>query len=151
GSLSWQTTVVGDPLYRPFAKQAPQLHAELAARNSKLVDWSILRAVNQNIALGESPLQYIEFFQKIAATQESAVLLEKLGDLYLLLGKPDAAVESYQRSLKQGPSPQQQIRLMLALGKMLEGLNRTEEAYAMYRRFVKTFPDFPELEMLYKK
>ena len=28
--LSWQTTVVGDPLYRPFGKPAQTLHAEFA-------------------------------------------------------------------------------------------------------------------------
>jgi uncharacterized protein (TIGR03790 family) len=151
GSLSWQTTVVGDPLYRPFAHQPPQLHAELSARESKLIEWSILRAINQNMALGEAPAQYVEFLQKIAATTNSAVLLEKLGGLFSSVGQPEAAVKSYQRSLEQGPSPQQQIRLMLAIGAAFEGLGRTEEAYTTYQRFVKSFPEFPELGTIYKK
>ena len=28
-ALSWQTTVVGDPLYRPFGKTPQELHDEL--------------------------------------------------------------------------------------------------------------------------
>jgi tetratricopeptide (TPR) repeat protein len=151
GSLSWQTTVVGDPLYRPFARQPPQMHADLTARKSKLAEWSILRAINQNMALGDSPARYIEFLQQIADTSESALLLEKLGDLFTQAGQPQEAGESYERSLKQGPSPQQQIRLMFGLAKAFEALNRTEEAYETYRRFVKAFPDFPGLDTLYPK
>ena len=47
-SISWQTTVVGDPLYRPFGRKNPadhfgkrlqELHGELLARKSKLIEW----------------------------------------------------------------------------------------------------------------
>jgi len=151
GSLSWQTTVVGDPLYRPFSRQPPQLHAELAARKSKLMEWSILRAINQNMSLGEPAAHYIDFLQKIAETKTSAVLLEKLGDLLASVSQPGAAAENYQRALEQGPSPQQQVRLMLALGKNQEALGQVKDAYATYQRFVRTFPDYAELSEMYKK
>ena len=52
-ALSWQTTVVGDPLYRPFAKSAQSLHAELSDRQSKLIEWSHLLIVNRNLAMNE--------------------------------------------------------------------------------------------------
>src|SRR5204862_8366296 len=44
--LSWQTTVVGDPLYRPFHQAPEALHLDLEKRQSKLVEWSCLRALN---------------------------------------------------------------------------------------------------------
>ena len=42
--LSWQTTVIGDPLYRPFGKPLQLLHAELTRRHSPLIEWSYLRS-----------------------------------------------------------------------------------------------------------
>src|SRR5262245_51203093 len=51
--LSWQTTVVGDPLYRPFGGNPEQLHRELGERHSKLVEWSWLRLVNANLVSGK--------------------------------------------------------------------------------------------------
>ena len=38
--LSWQTTVVGDPLYRPYGKSQPMLHAELTRQKNPLLEWS---------------------------------------------------------------------------------------------------------------
>ena len=52
--LSWQTTVVGDPLYRPFGRNPDLLHRELVARGSKLVEWSWLRLVDINLAIGQT-------------------------------------------------------------------------------------------------
>src|SRR2546427_607524 len=60
-SLSWQTTVVGDPLYRPFGRKNPgdhfgkrlqELHAVLLAGNSKLIEWSHLQVANLNLVMG---------------------------------------------------------------------------------------------------
>ena len=48
-ALSWQTTVVGDPLYRPFGKSPQALHDELARRHSPLIEWSFLRLVNMQL------------------------------------------------------------------------------------------------------
>ena len=42
GMLSWQTTVIGDPLYRPFGKNPRELHEALLARHSPLIEWSVL-------------------------------------------------------------------------------------------------------------
>ncbi len=57
--LSWQTTVLGDPLYRPFGKSPEQLHGELQRRQSRLVEWSWLRLVNLNLANNRSPASCI--------------------------------------------------------------------------------------------
>ena len=35
GTLSWQTTVVGDPLYCPYGKPPEKLHAELIEKHSR--------------------------------------------------------------------------------------------------------------------
>ncbi|MGZ8940224.1 MAG: TIGR03790 family protein, partial [Limisphaerales bacterium] len=44
--LSWQITVIGDPLYRPFVKNQKQRFEELLASRHKNLEWSILMWVN---------------------------------------------------------------------------------------------------------
>ena len=39
--LSWQTTVIGDPLYRPFKQTLLQLHAELSRTQNPLDEWAL--------------------------------------------------------------------------------------------------------------
>ena len=90
--LSWQTTVVGDPLYRPFGKNPDQLHQELSPRGSKLVEWSWLRLVNLNLAAGKPLAELVALLEQLETTKHSAVLSEKLGDLYAAQGKPSSAV-----------------------------------------------------------
>src|SRR2546422_4372969 len=76
--LSWQTTVVGDPLYRPFGKDAAELHKELLNRKNPLVEWSVLRAINQNILAGDPKEKFIIMLERDPVTRSSAVLQEKL-------------------------------------------------------------------------
>jgi uncharacterized protein (TIGR03790 family) len=149
--LSWMTTVVGDPLYRPFAKPPQQLHQELEAKKSKLTEWSHLRVVNLNQARGASTDEQVSYLEQIPTTKESAVLSEKLGDLCAALGKPSSTVHAYERALKLDPSPQQRIRLRLTLGEKQLALNREEEAYANYQKFVVESPDYPEKTPIYQK
>jgi len=103
--LSWQTTVVGDPLYRPFAENPEQLHKELLQRHSKYTEWSNLRWVNLNLANGRPITWAIAFLEQLSNTKTSAVLTEKLGDLYAAQGKPSSAVHAYAQALQLDPSP----------------------------------------------
>ena len=117
--LSWQTTVLGDPLYRPFGKNPDQLHGELQRRQSKLIEWSWLRLVNLNLASNRSPASCVSMLEALELTKQSAVLSEKLGDLYAAEGKPSSAVFAYSQALKLDASPQQRLRLRLTLVKSL--------------------------------
>lgn len=141
--LSWMTTVVGDPLYRPGAKPPPRLHIELEAKQNKLVEWSHLRVVNLNQSRGASLAEMISYLEQIPITKQSAVLSEKLGDLCAAQGKPASAVHAYERALKLDPSPQQRIRLRLTLGERLLALNRHAEAAANYEKLLEESPEYP--------
>jgi uncharacterized protein (TIGR03790 family) len=143
-TLSWQTTVVGDPLYRPFGKNPDQLYKELAARNSKLVEWSFLRLVNINLVAGRPVAELVALLEQLEETKRSAVLTEKLADLYTAQGKPSSAVYTYRLALQLDPSPQQRIRLLLTLGEKLLALDRTQEAYEDYQELLQEFPDYPD-------
>lgn len=143
-ALSWQTTVVGDPLYRPFGKNPDQLHRELAARGSKLVEWSFLRLVNINQVIGKPMAELVAFLEQLETTKRSAVLTEKLADLYAAQGKPSSAVYTYREALQLDPSPQQRTRVLLTLGEKLLALERTQEAYEDYQTLLHEFPDYPD-------
>ena len=149
--LSWQTTVIGDPLYRPFAMTPERLHDELVRRHSKLVEWSYLRLANLNQANGKPVANVVALLEQIDLTKTSAVLSEKLGDLYALQGKPSSAIHAYTEALKLEPSLQQRLRLLLTVGEKLSGLEREAEAYENYQTLVQTFPEYPDKITIYKK
>jgi uncharacterized protein (TIGR03790 family) len=151
GQLSWQTTVIGDPLYHPFGKSPRDQHEELAARHSKLIEWSHLRIVDLNVAKGFPMVEVVKYLNEIKITKESAVLTEKLGDLYAAQGKPSSAVNAWQQALKLEPSTQQRIRLRLTLGEKLAALNRDEDAYSNYQKFLEESPDYPDKVSIYRK
>lgn len=150
-TLSWQTTVVGDPLYRPFAKKPQKQHEELLQRKSKLLEWSHLKVVNINLATDLPATELVHYLETMPGLGESPVLLEKLGDLYL--GKADflKAVENYRKAAKCATSRQQQVRLLLAVGRSLELFAAPEEVYEAYREFVRAFPEYPDLGVIYRK
>src|ERR1017187_4520043 len=149
--LSWQTTVVGDPLYRPFGKNPEQLHQQLHARGSKLIEWSWLRLANLNLAAGKPVAEVVALLEPITAAQPSAVLSEKLADLYAAQGKPSAAVQKYAHALGLDPSPQQRIRLLLTLAEKLPALDRPQEACENYQKLLQEFPDYPDKLTIYRK
>jgi uncharacterized protein (TIGR03790 family) len=149
--LSWQTTVVGDPLYRPFGRIPEELNADLERRHSKLVEWSYLRLANLNQANSKPLSSVAALIENLPATKQSAVLTEKLGDLYGALGKPSSAVHYYAQALGLDPSPQQRLRLLLTLGEKLPPLNREPEAYADYQKLVQDFPDYPDKTLIYRR
>ncbi len=149
--LSWQTTVVGDPLYRPFGIPAEKLQQELDQRHSKLLAWYYLRAVNMNQARGVALGELEIFLENLNLTRHSAVLTEKLGDILEALGKPSSAVNEYQRALALNPSPEQKVRLMLTLGEKLIAQNRPEDAYEDYQQFLKNFPNYADILSINRK
>jgi uncharacterized protein (TIGR03790 family) len=143
GWLSWQTTVIGDPLYRPFGTSADKLHADLVQRHSKLVEWSYLRLLNLNQVAGHRPVsQLVAMLEQIPALNQSAVLMEKLADYYAAQGKPESAIDTYERALNLDPSPQQRIRIRLALGEKLAAANRAQDAIADYEKLLAETPNY---------
>ncbi|HTQ49828.1 MAG TPA: TIGR03790 family protein [Candidatus Acidoferrales bacterium] len=149
--LSWQTTVIGDPLYRPFSKPMPQLHMDLAHRLSPLIEWSFLRVADLALAHGASIYRVSNYLENVNATTNSAVLTEKLADLYESEGKPSSAIETYEKALKLNPSPEQRIRIRLRLGDKLEEQNQDQDAYNNYESLLQESPDYPGKTYIYQK
>jgi len=138
--LSWQVTVVGDPLYRPFGKNPQAQHDQLVHQHSKFIEWSQLRLVNFNQVRGVPPAELITLIEGLPETKTSAILSEKLGDLCNAVGKPASAIRSYEQALESQPSPMQRLRLRRTLAEKLVAQNREEEALAQYKLLVDQAP-----------
>jgi len=141
--LSWQITVVGDPLYRPFGREPSALHAEFARTHNPLIEWSYLRIVDLGLVHGAPVVQLAAFLETIPVTTNSAVLTEKLAGLFETQGKPSPAIETFQRVLTLNPSPEQRIRLRLTLSDKLVAAGRESDAIENYKQLLKESPDYP--------
>jgi tetratricopeptide (TPR) repeat protein len=142
-ALSWQTTVVGDPLYRPFGKSPELLHQELSERHSPLIEWSFLRLVNMDLARGRSAAYLANLIETTGVATNSAVLTEKLADLDAMQGKLAAATDAYERALTLNPSPEQCIRIRLTLGEKLQAQDFNAAARRDYQKLLEESPDYP--------
>jgi uncharacterized protein (TIGR03790 family) len=150
-ALSWQTTVIGDPLYRPFAQVPRELHEALLARHSPLIEWSHLRFVNLNLMAGFKRSDFVRYLTEQEATAHSAVLQEKLADLYQTMGQDDLSIKASQQALSLNPTPQQKVRLTLTLADKLAAADRNAEVLALYDNFLKENPDYPDALKIYRK
>ncbi|MGH7990984.1 MAG: TIGR03790 family protein, partial [Limisphaerales bacterium] len=150
-ALSWQTTVIGDPLYRPFGKSPQLLQLELSHAHSPLVEWSYLRLVNLGLARGVPPDELSGLLETLNVTTRSAVLTEKLADLCEAEGKPTSAIENYQRALTLNPSPEQRIQIRLTLGEKLLAQGRNADAIADYKKLLAESPDYPGKDSILEK
>jgi uncharacterized protein (TIGR03790 family) len=141
--LSWQTTVVGDPLYRPFEKTPQLLYAQLSRQHSPLLEWSLLRLADLGLVHGARPGEVANLIENLDQTTNSAVLTEKLADIYDAQGKPSSAILTWQKALALNPSPEQRIHLRLVLGEKLQAQGRNAEVIAVYKKLLVESPDYP--------
>jgi uncharacterized protein (TIGR03790 family) len=144
-ALSWQTTVIGDPLYQPFKKSPQELHAELAREHNPLIAWSWNRVVNLDLLRGIRATVLASVLENLPVTSGSAVLTEKLANLDEATGKPESAIETWQRALTLNPTPQQRIRLRRILAEKLLAAGRKADAEEDWRRLIAEEPDYPGL------
>ncbi len=149
--ISWQTTVVGDPLYRPFALKPQELHERLVRTKSKLIEWSYLGVVDINLSTQTPPEQLIDFIKTLPETKNSSVLNEKLGDLLKAKGKWIDAMDPYEAALALPTSPQQRLRISLELAPLQTSFGRGKQAYAIYQGLLKDYPDFADKVRIYQK
>lgn len=141
-TLSWKTAVVGDPLYRPMARDLRTTHEQFEATHDPLLAWSHMGVINRNENLKTPPTALVTYIEEIKDHADSAVLMEKLGDLNQELGKPASALDSWQKALPRADSLQQTIRLKLTIADALIAADKPGEALDLLDGFLKSYPDF---------
>lgn len=157
-ALSWQATVLGDPLYRPFGRRpagAPLgehnrvMYGLLAARQDPQLFWSHLHVVNLGLVSGRGIAGAVAYLEQEPIARTNSVLLEKLAEIGVAQGKLQLAIEAGQRALARPTSPQQRIRITLNLARRMALFQQDREAFDLYRTLLKEFPEYPDrLEVL---
>jgi predicted Zn-dependent protease len=95
------------------------LQADLAAKKSRLTEWLGMMNVNRAL-LNNTPVgEVAKLMSSDTGVQMSAVLTEKLADLYREDGQREQSEEIYRRALKLKPNRHQALRIRLRLAAML--------------------------------
>lgn len=148
-TLSWQSTVVGDPLYRPFGKNPQDQHGFLFNKQSALIEWSFLRGLNLNFENKKWNIdQAVQFLEGIPFTQQSGVLLEALADLKFRKAEFKEAAEIARKAtlaVTNQNSKWRRIRLALKLADYLKLAGDAEGALKVYEQFRTTFPGYTSM------
>ena len=149
--LSWQTTVLGDPLYHPYRLNALERLKDLAARNNGRVDWAMVVLYNRRRELTRNLGETLHALEEEPRLPFSAVLREKLGDFQREAGFHEKAALSYRDAAGLRPSPQQRKRLLWNCARSFEAARRPDDAYEAYLQFHREVPKPPEPVLLYER
>ena len=98
-ALSWQMTVVGDPLYRPFGTRLDARLRRLEEAGSPDVEWLYLQSANLFVTDGRL-FPAMDLLRSCLRQRDSAILRERLADLYAANNMPDDATAEYERALR---------------------------------------------------
>lgn len=142
--LSWQTTVIGDPLYRPFRLSLETRLATLEQRADARVAWAYAIQADQQVSAGRPLAGAIYTLRKLPLTRTNAVLSEKLGDLLRLQRSNADALAAYQTALQAHPSPQQAVRLLLGSADLQSALGDDAGALASLKKLLAAAPAYGE-------
>ncbi|HUJ12139.1 MAG TPA: TIGR03790 family protein [Verrucomicrobiae bacterium] len=139
-ALSWQTTFVGDPLYRPFAVPLDEQIERLEKAHNPDVEWAYLRQANLLAANGE-PGEAEGLCRDKAEALGSKVLYERLGDLLRVTHRDAAAVEAYQKAVREPEkSPYQFIRVATKMASAYESNRQPAQALTVYEGLIQSYP-----------
>ncbi len=136
--LSWMTTFLGDPLYRPFSP--------LRAPSKGAAEWSIFRTASakwfQNRAAAEAALK------DAAKARQSGVIYEGLGLLELSVDGNKEAYDAFEQARRCYKKPDDVLRVAINEIGVLHVLNRAADAIALVRKEAQAFPKNRALEVL---
>jgi uncharacterized protein (TIGR03790 family) len=138
--LSWMTTMVGDPLYRPFQKTLAEAIA--ASPPGAHRDWLRLQDVNR--LLDAHPPATASALEAAFALQDAGpVLNEHEGDLLAKLNDPAApgdAEKAYTLAMDGSAAPVDRIRIGLKLARVDAAQNQQDRAQVTLRALRSAFP-----------
>jgi uncharacterized protein (TIGR03790 family) len=138
-ALSWQTTFVGDPLYRPFAASLDEQIQRLEADHQPDIEWAYLRKVNLLMTQSQSSMAE-DLCRSKAKTLHSEVLFEKLGDLLHAAHQETGAVEAYSQADEKMGNPYHHIRVATKVAAAYEANRQILHALAVYENLVSSYP-----------
>ena len=146
-SLSWQITVIGDPLFAPFALSADQQITNLESASDPDVVWAYLRKANLLVLEGRFNLALAYLREKDKANP-SLILRERIADLYASNGLTAEALEEYKTIVRDAATPETAVRNGLRLLLGLRHYNRMDEAALVEKSLREKWKDSSLLGLL---
>jgi uncharacterized protein (TIGR03790 family) len=145
-ALSWQTTFVGDPLYRPFGRSLEeQIHLLELDRNPDLA-WAYLRKVN---LLPSAEAE--ELCRQKAEALHSGILFEKLGDMLTATKNLKAAIEAFRSAETLTENSYALTRIERKLAAAYAAHGQPQQALAVYEGLIAGNPSRRQLLDFYER
>jgi uncharacterized protein (TIGR03790 family) len=148
---SWQLTVIGDPLYRPFTMNALERAKDLAARGDNRFDWALVTLYNRRFMSSGDVHATLRDLAEEPRLKVSSVLQEKLGDFYRQAGESVKAAKTYREAVKWPGSPEQRKRLLWNAATLFDEAGEAGDAYEAYAELEKISPLWPPRQKLYAR
>jgi uncharacterized protein (TIGR03790 family) len=140
--VSWQVTVVGDPLYTPFRLSPDEQLARLESLASPDREWAYLRKVNLLLRDGKyRPAARLCAEQ--AERLDSMVLREKLANMYADNELMEEAGQQFEKIIRETTSAQMAARAGRRWTHMLREADRGEEADMVGKDLLDRWPGSP--------
>ena len=135
--LSWQAVVIGDPLYRPFAKGLPEQMRDLASLPRELAGYAAIRRMNLLDAAGKRA-EAVEAGRAAIRKAPSLALALALARRIRLAGDREAASWMVRDAVEaEAPSPWT-WELMREAAAFVAADLRTGESIGLYRKLLET-------------
>jgi uncharacterized protein (TIGR03790 family) len=126
-AISWMTTIVGDPLYRPFSPD------QIPGNTS----WQAILQLFEREST-DPPTLILEL-NKLGTGDPTA--LEVAGLVQARQGENDAALETFDRAAKAYKNRPEKFRCALDQADLLRSLGRGRELAEMIKKYSAQFPD----------
>jgi uncharacterized protein (TIGR03790 family) len=149
--LSWQLTVVGDPLYRPFAINVLERMKSLALRGEGRMDWALVMLYNRKHLAKKDLEGVIAELAREPRLRISPILQEKLADFQKEAGQLKDAAKGYERAARWPVSLQQRKRLLLNAAQTHEAAGDHSDAYDAYEELAGLNGPRPDSARLYDR
>lgn len=139
--LSWMTTFVGDPLYRPFPRPFLDSLRIAESRQDRQSDWILTRTLRLLAAQERDPTEKITTLLRAAETRPTPVIWEECGDIAQELGAAsDVVAACYDKARALDITGISRIRLVLKVAALHQKDGRTAEAMQLYEKLLADDP-----------
>ena len=147
--LSWQTVVVGDPLYRPFGRPLAEDGKRLDDANDPWTAYALVRNANLQLMAGRSVEAMRDQLEGQRWATHHAVVAEKIARLYWSGIRVRRALEWYDTALGlTNATPMQRRRLLQDSVEAHRVLGQPAEAYRCLEQLIVTAPPDVDLQEL---
>jgi uncharacterized protein (TIGR03790 family) len=140
-ALSWMTTFVGDPLYRPY-KGAAELEEKPATG-----EWADFRELGR-VWFSVDRAKGDEDLRAAAKKDHSGMIMEGLGLLQVSVNDRDAALASFAQAREYYGKGDDAMRVAIHEIIQLEDANRIADAKALGAKMIAASPHSPAVDLI---